>query len=161
MIGAFLVLRLVLAATAPLTPQEAYYWTWSQAPDWSYFDHPPLASYAIGLTTSLLGQTPWGIKSAAVLWALGWNLLWARLVQDMFGDKRLTFWAVLALNLTLMYEVYGVGPTPDGPLLLGWIGTIWAVVARHLARRCALVVVRRRLHGRGLAGQVHGVLLVR
>ena len=126
-IGAFTLLRIILAFTAPLTPQEAYYWTWSRFPDWSYFDHPPLASYAIALTTSVLGQTVPGIKMAAVLWALGWNLLWAGLVRDMFDDRRLAFWSLLALNLSLLYELYGFGPTPDGPLLFGWIGTIWAV----------------------------------
>lgn len=116
-----------MAATSPLTPQEAYYWTWSRFPDWSYFDHPPLVSHGIGLTTLLLGQTVFGIKSAAVLWSLGWNLLWVRLVSSMYRNPSITFWTLLALNLTLLYELYGFGPTPDGPLLLGWIGTVWAV----------------------------------
>lgn len=121
------VARLAVAAIAPLTPQEAYYWTWSRFPDWSYFDHPPLASYGIREATHLLGQSSFGIKSAAVAWSLGWNLLWAGLMSDMFNDRRVTFWSLLALNLTLLYELYGVGSTPDGPLLFGWIGVIWAV----------------------------------
>ena len=50
------VMGLLLAATVPLLPQEAYYWSWSRHPDWSYFDHPPLATYSIGLTTALLGR---------------------------------------------------------------------------------------------------------
>ena len=123
----FTLLRLLLAAVVPLLPQEAYYWTWSRYPDWSYFDHPPLASYSIALTTALFGQTAFGIKSAAVLWSLGWNILWARLVLDMFGDRRLAFWSLAALNLTIVYEVLGFGPTPDAPLLFAWVGTIWAV----------------------------------
>lgn len=127
LIAGFTLLRLLLAAVVPLLPQEAYYWHWSRHLDWSYFDHPPLASYAIALTTSLLGSTAFGIKSAAVLWSLGWNLLWARLVLDMFGDRRLAFWSLLALNLTIVYELFGIGPTPDGPLLFGWVGTVWAV----------------------------------
>ncbi|HOM15062.1 MAG TPA: hypothetical protein PLB41_17300, partial [Rubrivivax sp.] len=32
LIAGFTLLRLVLAATAPLLPQEAYYWSWSQHP---------------------------------------------------------------------------------------------------------------------------------
>ena len=123
----FTLLRLVLAAVAPLLPQEAYYWTWSRYPDWSYFDHPPLATYSIWLTTALFGQTVFGIKSAAVLWSTGWNILWARLILDMFGDRRLAFWSLAAVNLTIVYEVLGFGPTPDGPLLFGWVGTIWAI----------------------------------
>jgi hypothetical protein len=123
----FTLLRLLLAAVVPLLPQEAYYWTWSRYPDWSYFDHPPLASYSIALTTALFGQTAFGIKSAAVLWSLGWNILWARLILDMFGDRRLAFWSLVALNLTIVYEVLGFGPTPDAPLLFAWVGTIWAI----------------------------------
>ncbi|HSN63036.1 MAG TPA: glycosyltransferase family 39 protein, partial [Azonexus sp.] len=116
----FTLLRLLLAALVPLLPQEAYYWTWSRYPDWSYFDHPPLASYSIALTTAVFGQTAFGIKSAAVLWSLGWNILWAKLILDMFGDRRLAFWSLAALNLTIVYEVLGFGPTPDGPLLFAW-----------------------------------------
>jgi 4-amino-4-deoxy-L-arabinose transferase-like glycosyltransferase len=123
----FTLLRLVLAATLPLLPQEAYYWSWSLHPALSYFDHPPLASASIWLTTALFGSTVFGIKCAAVFWSLGWNLLWARLILDMFASHRLAFWSVLALNLTLMYEVYGVGPTPDGPLIFGWVGAIWSI----------------------------------
>ena len=123
----FTLLRLVLAASLPLLPQEAYYWSWSLHPALSYFDHPPLASAGIWLTTALFGSTIFGIKSAAVLWSLGWNVLWARLILDMFASRRLAFWSVLALNLSLLYEVYGVGPTPDGPLLFGWVGTIWSI----------------------------------
>ncbi|MBL0353934.1 MAG: glycosyltransferase family 39 protein [Dechloromonas sp.] len=123
----FSLLRFALAAIVPLLPQEAYYWTWSRIPDWSYFDHPPLASYSIALTTAVFGQTAFGIKSAAVLWSIGWNILWARLILDMFGDRKLAFWSLLALNLTIVYEVLGFGPTPDGPLLFAWVGTIWAV----------------------------------
>lgn len=127
LIVGFVLLHFALAATVPLLPQEAYYWTWSRLPDWSYFDHPPLASYSIALTTAVFGQTAFGIKSAAVLWSIGWNVLWARLIVDMFGDRRLAFWSLVALNLTIVYEVLGFGPTPDGPLLFGWVGTIWAV----------------------------------
>jgi hypothetical protein len=127
LIAGFTILRLFLAATAPLLPQEAYYWSWSLHPDWSYFDHPPLATYGIWLTTHLFGETSFGIKSAPVLWSLGWNLIWARLVLDMFDDRRLAFWSIAALNLTLMFEVFAIGATPDGPLIFAWSGAIWAV----------------------------------
>lgn len=127
LIAAFTLLRLLLAATVPLLPQEAYYWSWSRHLDWSYFDHPPLATYSIALTTALFGQTVFGIKLASVLWSLGWNLVWARLVLDMYGDRRLAFWSIAALNLTVVYEVFGVAPTPDAPLIFAWSAAIWAV----------------------------------
>ena len=127
LVAGFTVLRLLLAATLPLLPEEAYYWSWSRHPAWSYFDHPPLATYSIALTTAIFGQTVFGIKAAAVLWSLGWNLLWARLILDMYADRRLAFWTLAALNLTVMYEAFGIGPTPDSPLFFAWTGAIWSV----------------------------------
>lgn len=147
LVAGFTLLRLVLAAAVPLLPQEAYYWTWSRHLDWSYFDHPPLAAYGIALTTALLGNTVFGIKCAAVLWSLGWNLLWARLVLDLYGDRRIAFWSLLALNLTIVYQLFGIGPTPDGPLLFGWVGTVWAVW-----RACARDDGRWWLAAGGFAG---------
>ena len=127
LIVGFTLLRLALAAALPLLSQEAYYWSWSRHLDWSYFDHPPLTSYSIGLTTAVFGQTSFGIKAAAVLWSLGWNLMWLRLILDMYGDRRLAFWSLLALNLSLLYEACALGSAPDAPLLFGWTGTIWAI----------------------------------
>ena len=127
LIAGFTLLRLVLAASVPLLPQEAYYWSWSRHLDWSYFDHPPLATYSVALTTAVFGQSVFGIKSAAVLWSLGWNILWASLILDMYADRRLAFWTLAALNLSVMYEAFGVGPTPDAPLIFAWTGAIWAL----------------------------------
>jgi 4-amino-4-deoxy-L-arabinose transferase-like glycosyltransferase len=121
------LVKIVLAALLSLAPQEAYYWAWTQYPSLSYFDHPPLNSYSIALTTALFGDTVFGIKMAAVLWSLGSSVLIARLVLDMFGDRHLAFLAVLALNVSLMYAFSGLTSSPDAPLLFGWIGTVWAV----------------------------------
>lgn len=154
------VIRLLLAVTSPLTPQEAYYWTWSRFPDWSYFDHPPLVSYGIALTTTLMGPSVFAIKCAAVLWALGWNVMWARLIIDMFDDRKLAFHALLALNLTLLYELYGVGPTPDGPLMFGWIGTVWALWRIHSTRDARWWYVGGLAIGVACLGKYSGVLLV-
>ena len=160
LIAGFTALRLLLAATVPLFPQEAYYWTWSQDLDWAYFDHPPLATYAIALTTAILGSTAFGIKVAAVLWSLGWNLLWARLILDMFADRRLAFWSVAALNLTLMYEGYAVAPTPDGPLLFAWVGTIWAIWHLSHSGNGRWWFVAGAFLGLSCLGKYSGVLLL-
>lgn len=127
LIAAFTLARIVLAAAVPLLPQEAYYWSWSRHLDWSYFDHPPLATYSIALTTAVFGQTVFGIKLASVLWSLGWNIVWARLVLDMYGDRGLAFWSLMALNLTVVYTIFAVGPTPDAPLVFAWSAAIWAL----------------------------------
>jgi len=153
-------LRLLLAAFVPLFPQEAYYWTWSRQLDWSYFDHPPLASYSIALTTALAGQTVFGIKLAAVAWSVGWNVLWARLVLDMFGSRRLAFYCVAVLNLCLLYQVMGVGIAPDGPLLFGWVGTVWALWRVSSTGRAAWWFVAGLFAGVAMLGKYSAVLLL-
>jgi hypothetical protein len=154
------LLRLLLAAITPLLPQEAYYWTWSRHLDTGYFDHPPGVSYGIALSTSLLGSTVFGIKSAAVAWSLGWNLLWARLVLDMYGSRKLVFWSLLALNLTLIYEVYALGPTPDGPLLFGWVGTLWSVWRASASGKGRWWLLAGVFAGLALLGKYSAVLLL-
>lgn len=121
------LLRLLLAVVLPLSPQEAYYWSWSRDLALSYFDHPPLAAYTIRLTTVVFGNTVFGIKAAAVLWSVILNLVWLRLIVDMFGDRRLAFWSLAALNAAIVYEVYGVVISPDTPLIALWAATVWAV----------------------------------
>ena len=156
----FTLLRLLLAATTPLLPQEAYYWSWSRHLDTGYFDHAPLVAWGIALSTAVFGSTAFGIKAAAVAWSLGWNLLWARLVLDMFGNRRLAFWSLLALNLTLVYEAYGIGPTPDGPLLFGWIGTIWAVWRAGASGQRRWWLLAGVFAGVALLGKYSAVLLL-
>jgi 4-amino-4-deoxy-L-arabinose transferase-like glycosyltransferase len=133
----FTALRVAMAALLPLTPQEAYYWLWSQHPDWSYFDHPPLAAYSIAVTTAVFGSTSFGIKMAAVGWSLGLNVVWARLALDIGFGQRTAWWSLLALNLVGIIAAYGVVIAPDSPLLFAWAGTLWAAwraVSRDLGR---------------------------
>lgn len=160
LIAGFTLLRLLMAATVPLLPQEAYYWTWSRFPDLSYFDHPPLASYMIWLTTAVVGSTVFGVKLAAVVWSLGWNFLWAKLLQDLWGDRRLTFWSLLALNLSLLYEFYGFGPSPDGPLMFFWLATLWAIGRLSVTGQARWWYVAGLCLGLSWLGKYAGALLV-
>lgn len=123
----FTLFRLFLALSLPLTPQEAYYWSWSRNLALSYFDHPPLASYSIWLTTLVFGQTIFGVKLAAVLWYLGMNIIWAAMIQEMFNNSRQTFWTLMALNASIVFQLYGFVITPDTPLLFAWTATIYAL----------------------------------
>ena len=159
LIAGFTLLRLWLAATTPLLPQEAYYWSWSLHPAAGYFDHPPLVSWGIRVSTALAGSTRFGIKLSAVAWSLGLNLLWARLVLDMYQSQRLAFWSLLALNLTLLYQIYGIGPTPDSPLLVGWVGTIWAVWRASRSGDGRWWLLAGVFAGLGLLGKYSAVLL--
>lgn len=156
----FTIFRLILAFILPLTPQEAYYWSWSRDLALSYFDHPPLASYSIWLTTQIFGQTIFGIKLAAVLWYLGMNILWASMLQEMFNDSRQTFWSLLALNATIVFELYGFVITPDTPLLFAWTATIYALWKLIQTDHPKWWYVAGLLMGLAWLGKYSGIMLV-
>ncbi len=65
---------------APL-PDEGYYWLWGKHPALSYYDHPPLQAWLIGLSTKIFGHSllalraPTLLSSAIVVWSIHW---WSR-----------------------------------------------------------------------------------
>jgi 4-amino-4-deoxy-L-arabinose transferase-like glycosyltransferase len=154
------VLRLVLAALLPLTPQEAYYWMWSREFAASYFDHPPLASWTIALTTAVVGATVFGVKLAAVLWGLVANVLWARLIADLGADRRVQFWALAAINLVGIVAAYGVVIAPDAPLLACWVGVLWTVWRASATGRWQWWLLAGFFLGLALTAKYAAVLLV-
>jgi 4-amino-4-deoxy-L-arabinose transferase-like glycosyltransferase len=121
------LLRLIVAASAPLAPDEAYYWVWSRALAPGYLDHPPMIALWISAGTSLLGDTPLSVRLLGPLGAAvgSWMLFDAG--RKLF-DPRAGLAAALLLNATLLLGVGAVTATPDTPLLLFWVATLWAVV---------------------------------
>ncbi len=59
---ALTLLRLVVAASVPLAPDEAYYWVWSRALAAGYPDHPPMVALWIRIGTTLAGDSALGVR---------------------------------------------------------------------------------------------------
>ncbi len=59
--------RIALAATVPLLPDEAYYWDWSRYLAAGYFDHPPAVALLIRAGTNLLGNGELGVRAGSIL----------------------------------------------------------------------------------------------
>ena len=62
--------RLLCAAYAPLSFDEALYWLWSKHIAGGYYDHPPINPILIRLGTTLFGNTEFGVRVFGVLLAL-------------------------------------------------------------------------------------------
>jgi len=62
-----IILKLVFAIITEVGADEAYYWTWSQIPALSYYDHPPLNAWLIGLTSFVFGANKLGLRFGAFL----------------------------------------------------------------------------------------------
>jgi 4-amino-4-deoxy-L-arabinose transferase-like glycosyltransferase len=127
------LLRLVVAANAPLAPDEAYYWVWSRALAAGYPDHPPMVALWIRLGTSVAGDGPLGIRLLGPLSVAVASLLLADAAEHLLPNRRAGLHAAVMLNATLLFGVGAVMMTPDAPLLVFWTACLWAMarVPRH------------------------------
>ena len=125
-LAGFFIVRLFLGAHLPLIPDEAYYWYWSQHPDASYMDHPPMIAYLIALTTALGGNTEFFVRlGGMVLTALALCFLFFT-GRSLFPERRETSWNVLLLfNATLLFSAVCLVNTPDTPLLFFWAAAVY------------------------------------
>ncbi len=130
------VLRLILAATLPVAPDEAYYWLWSQHLQPGYYDHPPMVALFIRIGTALFGATPLGIRLLGPLAAAAGSLLLWRAAEDFCPNRHAGLIAAGLFNATIIAGVGSVLMTPDTPLLLFWTATL-AAIGRLLATRDA------------------------
>ena len=64
---AYLGLRLWVGLQLPPLPDEAYYWTWSSTPGWSYFDHPPAIAWILAFSRWLVGESLFALRAPAWL----------------------------------------------------------------------------------------------
>ncbi len=120
------LLRLLVAARTPLSPDEAYYWTWSRALAPCYLDHPPMVAFWIRIGTGIAGDNPLGVRLLAPLAASLGSVLAARAARDLLGlgrERRIA--TVMLLNATLMVGAGAVIMTPDTPLLFFWTLALW------------------------------------
>jgi 4-amino-4-deoxy-L-arabinose transferase-like glycosyltransferase len=126
------LLRLFVAASVPLVPDEAYYWVWSRALAAGYPDHPPMVALWIRIGTTLAGNNPLGVRLLGPVAVAIASLLLVDAADRLLPDSRAGLRAAALLNATLLFGVGGLLMTPDAPLLAFWIACLWAL-ARMLA----------------------------
>ena len=114
--------RLALALGTDITYDEAYYWTWSRAPGLGYFDHPPMVAWLIGL----LGVRGTALACGAVTVALVQGLATDVTGRADAGWRAAALWSVLPASV-----LSGVFATPDAPLMVFWVGALWALQRRR------------------------------
>ncbi len=119
-LGALTLVRFVIAAATPLSPDEAYYWVWSRALAPGFLDHPPMVAFWIAGGTALAGDTTFGIRLLGpVAAALGSLALW-RAGRRLYPGTDAGVIAAALMNATLFSAVGAVTMTPDTPLLFFW-----------------------------------------
>ncbi len=120
-------IRLAAGGLIHLTEDEAYYRLWAQHLAFGYFDHPPMIAWWIRAGTSIVGDTPLGVRLLAAL-ATGINTwLIGDLTRRLGADDRTAFRAALWYNATLTVGLGGMLALPDTPASLFWTITLWCL----------------------------------
>ncbi len=156
--GAWLLLNLAQAAFSALTEDEAYYWMYSLAPDWGYFDHPPMIALFIIAGKWLGGEL--GVRLVSVLAQVGALLLLYRLAREQWpGAHRPLLFFGIAFSIVI-FQIFGFVATPDSPLL--FFAAAFLYVYRRFAAQDAWT--NTLLLGFTAAGllysKYHGALLI-
>lgn len=132
---ALTVLRWIMAGTNELSEDEAYYHMWSERFAASYYSKGPGIAATMKLSTSIFGDTEFGIRFFSPLLALGSSLMLFRLGRGIFG-RQTAAWAVLLLNITPIFNAGAMLMTIDPLSIFFWIATMLMVWhALHRASR--------------------------
>jgi 4-amino-4-deoxy-L-arabinose transferase-like glycosyltransferase len=126
-LAALTAVRLAAAASAPLAPDEAYYWVFSRALAPGYLDHPPMVALWVRAGTALLGQNALGVRLLGPLAAALGSVLLYDAAEHLFPARRAGAVAAMLWNATLLAGVGAVIMTPDTPLLFFWTACLWAL----------------------------------
>ncbi|HUN26865.1 MAG TPA: glycosyltransferase family 39 protein [Steroidobacteraceae bacterium] len=129
--------RLALAASLGLSTDESYTMAIARRLALSYFDHPPLHLWLVGVWARLSGSEAAAVlRLPFVLLFAGSTWLMYRLTDAAYG-ARAGLWAVAALNLAPLATV-GIASwiLPDGPMVFFSLLAV-VFVARALADRSA------------------------
>ncbi len=158
---ASLLLRFWIAATLPVTGDEAFFYWWGVYPDWGYFDHPPMVGWLIALMRATLGDSLWSIRLPVLLLplALGAALWWALKPVDRLRAA----WAVLFFWLAPLNWL-NVLITTDTPLIF-WSALSAAALLRAERRAqfdraaCGLYALSGLFLGAAFLSKYFSVLL--
>src|SRR6478735_4799365 len=129
------MLRLALLGATQLSPDEAYYWMWSQRPALSYFSKGPGVAFAIRSSTVIFGDNEFGVRFWSPLLAAGTSLLLYYLAQRLFSSLA-GFWTVIVLNVTPIFNLGSIVMTIDPLSIFFWVSafyTFWLALERSPA----------------------------
>jgi 4-amino-4-deoxy-L-arabinose transferase-like glycosyltransferase len=142
----------LLAAALPPLDDEVYYWSWSKSPQLSYFDHPGMVAWLIGLSTGVFGDTVLGMRFPACCCIAftfvaiarlmraddGGNASGTTLLRSVATERRAVQPLLMGVALTPLFTFGAVVITPDAPLVACWSAyLLWLVAIQSRRGSCA------------------------
>jgi hypothetical protein len=128
-------IRLTLISSVELSPDESYYWMWSERPALSYFSKGPGVAMAIRSSTAIFGDNEFGVRFWSPILAAGTSLLLFYFTRRLFSDTA-AFWAVVAINVTPIFNIGTMVMTIDPLSVFFWTAamvTFWLALERSPA----------------------------
>jgi 4-amino-4-deoxy-L-arabinose transferase-like glycosyltransferase len=129
------VLRACLAAVHELSPEEAHLALCAERPAPAFFDFGPLAPWVVKVGTLAGGRSALAVRWLAPVLALVVSGFVYRLSASLYDD-RAARWTVLLLNVTPVFNAFGVLFVPASIGFAAWVLAMWFVWrALHRAGR--------------------------
>lgn len=130
----FSLFRIYYIQNGPLdlSPDEAHYWEWSRRLDLSYYSKGPMIAYLIYLSTSIFGDTVFGIRIMAVIFSALSSILLYSLGKNLY-DEKVGLSSAILLQIVPLFSAFGVLFTIDSPFIFFWILSLflfWKAINR-------------------------------
>jgi 4-amino-4-deoxy-L-arabinose transferase-like glycosyltransferase len=118
-------IRLSILATTDLEFDEAHYWMWSERLAPAYFSKGPGIAFAIRASTAIFGANEFGVRFFSPVLGAGTSMLLFYLARKLFSANA-GLWAVLALNVTPIFNFGSFVMTIDALSIFFWMAAMFA-----------------------------------
>lgn len=124
-IGLLTLVRLACIGWVELSPDEAYYYLWSQHLDWCYFSKGPGVALAIRVGTDLFGPSEFGVRFFSPLLGAATSLLLFFFTRRLYNEQA-AIWTVIALNMIPIFQVGSLVMTIDPLSIFFWVAALFS-----------------------------------
>jgi len=132
------IFKLALIGRIALSPDEAYYWTWSMQPAAAYFDQPGMTAWVNWLGNHVPGApSPFSVRLPAVLLAMLATLFAFFCSRELFREEREALVFAIGFALTPIFFLSGMVMIHDSVLIF-FLAGFYYFCSRLLKRPSAL-----------------------
>ncbi|PYI60362.1 MAG: hypothetical protein DMC59_03265 [Verrucomicrobia bacterium] len=121
---ALTAIRLSLLATTDLEFDEAHYWMWSERLAPAYFSKGPAIAFVMRASTAVFGANEFGVRFFSPILAAGTSVLLFYFARRLFNATTAS-WAVVALNVTPIFNIGAFLMTIDALSVFFWLATMF------------------------------------
>lgn len=121
LVKAFIIALIVLFGGIHLSPDEAQYWTWSQALDFGYYSKPPGIAWEIFIGTAIFQNNEFGIRFFAMVIGFLLPIATYFLALKCKLKETTAFFAALMMAFSPIGFAASFFATTDGSMVLFWV----------------------------------------